>query len=432
MPRFAYKATGGGGGGVIDAPDRAVALRELLRRGETPSAIEELGMSGAAGAISNGAVLNGRAASSSGFGADDVGDAAKSAMSSLGGRVMSLSELANFMRELSTALRAGLPLVQAIRTIAKTGRSVKQKAMMATLIEQVEHGKPLSDAFAAQGPPFNELTINLARAGEASGKLGEVLGYCATLLDKDVKLRASLKSALTYPAMIGLLVVAAVIVVTTFIVPRILKDVAAQATKLPWPTRVLQDFAYFFGHYWWLVLGLGLAAILAWNVFYKSPKGRLWFDENILKVPIVGKLMRDVAVARFTRTLSTLTSSGIPVVTALRVTKGTLGNVAMENVIDAVIDQVSAGRTIAQPMEESGYFPPMLVQIVNMGERSGRLEELLTQAADAFEERTQQSVKTFTDILPPILVLILALVVGFVVLAILMALLSVQDAVMKG
>ncbi len=142
--------------------------------------------------------------------------------------------------------------------------------------------------------------------------------------------------------------------------------------------------------------------------------------------------MRDVAVARFTRTLSTLTSSGIPVVTALRVTKGTLGNVAMENVIDAVIDQVSAGRTIAQPMEESGYFPPMLVQIVNMGERSGRLEELLTQAADAFEERTQQSVKTFTDILPPILVLILALVVGFVVLAILMALLSVQDAVMKG
>jgi type IV pilus assembly protein PilC len=126
-----------------------------------------------------------------------------------------------------------------------------------------------------------------------------------------------------------------------------------------------------------------------------------------------------------------LTNSGIPIVSALRVTKGTLGNVAMEAVIDRVIEQVSAGRTIAQPMEESGYFPPMLVQIVNMGERSGKLEELLTQAADAFEERTQQSVKTFTDILPPILVLILAMVVGFVVLAILLALLSVQDAVMR-
>jgi len=345
--------------------------------------------------------------------------------------VMSLPELANFMRELSTALRAGLPLVQAIRTIAKTGRNSRQKAMMSRLIEEVEQGKPLSDAFAAQGPPFNELTINLARAGEASGKVGEVLGYCATLLDKDVRLRASLKSALTYPAMIAGLVVVAVIVVTTVIVPRILKDVAAQGQRLPWPTRVLQEFAYVFSHYWWLILLAGLGGLVAWTTFYRSPKGRMWFDENILKMPIVGTLMRDVAVARFTRTLATLTNSGIPIVNALRVTKGTLGNVAMEGVIDRVIEQVSAGRTIAQPMEESGYFPPMLVQIVNMGERSGKLEELLTQSADAFEERTQQSVKTFTDILPPLLVLCLALVVGFVVLAILLALLSVQDAVMR-
>lgn len=424
MPRFAYKAAGGGGGGVIDAPDRAIALREILRRGETPSAIEELSGASAAAAMQG-----------LGQGVSDLGSAAGEARPaggiSLGGGVMSLTELSNFMRELSTALRAGLPLVQAIRTIAKTGRSSRQKAMMSRLIEQVEQGKPLSDAFAAQGAPFNELTINLARAGEASGKLGEVLGYCATLLDKDVKLRASLKSALTYPAMIAGLVVVAVIVVTTVIVPRILKDVAAQGAKLPWPTRVLQDFAFFFTNYWWLVLLGGLGAFVAWTAFYRTPNGRMWFDENMLKMPIIGKLSRDVAVARFTRTLATLTNSGIPIVSALRVTKGTLGNVAMEAVIDRVIEQVSAGRTIAQPMEESGYFPPMLVQIVNMGERSGKLEELLTQAADAFEERTQQSVKTFTDILPPILVLILAMVVGFVVLAILLALLSVQDAVMR-
>jgi type IV pilus assembly protein PilC len=142
--------------------------------------------------------------------------------------------------------------------------------------------------------------------------------------------------------------------------------------------------------------------------------------------------MREVAVARFTRTLATLTSSGIPVVTGLRITKGVLGNRAMEQVIETVIEQVSAGRTIAQPMEESGYFPPMLVQIVNMGERSGRLEELLGQAAHAFEEKTEQAVKLFTAALPPILIMFLAGLVGFIVLAILMALLSMQDAAMRG
>ena len=280
MPRFAYKAAGGGGGGVIDAPDRAIALREILRRGETPAAIEELSGASAAAAMQ-------------GLG-QGVGGEARAAAGgmSLGGGVMSLTELSNFMRELSTALRAGLPLVQAIRTIAKTGRSTRQKAMMSRLIEEVEQGKPLSDAFAAQGAPFNELTINLARAGEASGKLGEVLGYCATLLDKDVKLRASLKSALTYPAMIAALVVAAVVVVTTFIVPRILKDVAAQGAKLPWPTRVLQDFAFFFTNYWWLVVLAGLGAFVAWTAFYRTPNGRMWFDENVLKMPIIGKLSR--------------------------------------------------------------------------------------------------------------------------------------------
>jgi type II secretory pathway component PulF len=154
-------------------------------------------------------------------------------------------------------------------------------------------------------------------------------------------------------------------------------------------------------------------------------------DTTLLRLPLLGRLLRDVAVARFTRTLGTLTSAGIPIIAALRVTRGTLGNRAMEGVIDDVAEQVAAGKTIAEPMERSGYFPPMLVQIVNLGERSGRLDQMLSQAARAFEERTEQSVKLFTTALPPLLVVGLACVVGFVVMAILLALLQVQDAAMS-
>ncbi|MFN7613967.1 MAG: type II secretion system F family protein, partial [Phycisphaerae bacterium] len=205
MPRFAYRSAGGGGGGVIEAPDRATALREVMRRGEVPASMEELAGGGRNGSVEHGTSLS--------------ATAQKGGVSLEIGSVMSLPELAYFMRELSTALRAGLPLIQALKTIAKQGRKQRQKAMLASIIDQVEHGKSLSDAFATQGPPFTELVINLTRAGEASGKLGEVLAHAADLLDKDVKLRRSLMAATLYPGIIAVLVVGAVIVVTTFIVP---------------------------------------------------------------------------------------------------------------------------------------------------------------------------------------------------------------------
>ncbi|MFO0831980.1 MAG: type II secretion system F family protein [Phycisphaerales bacterium] len=411
MPTFSYKSVGAGGG-VIEAPDRADALRELLRRGETPASLEE---------VQHRAPV--RAA---------VRAQHQPAVQRVGSAWMKRADLAMMVRELSVALKAGLPLVQALRTIARQGRKESHRRVLNSLIEQVEAGRPLSDAFAGWMPPFTELTVNLTRAGEASGKLGEVLGHAATLLDRDVKLRRTLLSATMYPMILAGLVVVAVIIVTTVIVPKILAQVGAQAAVLPWPTRVVQGFAHFFGSYWWLIVGVIGGAVLLFSAYYRSPKGRLSFDTFVLRLPLVGNLVRDVAVARFTRTLATLVNSGIPVVSGLRVTSGTLGNRAMEAVIDHVIEQVSAGKTIAQPMEESGYFPPMLVQIVNLGERSGRLDELLLQAADAFEDKTESSVKVFTAALPPILVVCLASVVGFVVLAILMALQAAQDAAMSG
>lgn len=408
MPTFVYKAMSSGSSATIEAIDRTAAVRELVRRGETPTSIEPVTRDGRVGRSSRGAGLT---------------------------PVMTRAEVASLIRELATALQAGLPLVQSLRTLARQGRSVRQKEMLDSLIEQVEHGKSLADAMQAWGKPFSDLTVSLARAGEVSGRLPEVLAQAADLLDRDLKLRRSVVSATTYPIILGVLLVVAIIIVVTVIVPKILKPLEGAAFEMPLPTKIVQGFAFFFGGLWWgaipgwlvILPALGLV-VWACMRYYASPEGRMKVDSALLAVPVLGRLLQDVAVARFTRTLGTLTQAGIPVLSALRVVKATLGNRAMESVMDDVAEQVAAGRTIADPMEQSGYFPPMLVQIVNLGERSGRLDELLNQAAGAFEDRTEQSVKLFTTVLPPILVVIMACVVGFVIMAVMLALLAMQDA----
>jgi len=408
MPTFVYKAMSSGSSATIEAIDRTAAVRELVRRGETPTSIEPVTRDGRVGRSSRGAGLT---------------------------PVMTRAEVASLIRELATALQAGLPLVQSLRTLARQGRSVRQKEMLDSLIEQVEHGKSLADAMQAWGKPFSDLTVSLARAGEVSGRLPEVLAQAADLLDRDLKLRRSVVSATTYPIILGVLLIVAIVIVVTFIVPKILKPLEGAAFEMPLPTKIVQGFAFFFGGLWWgaipgwlvILPALGLV-VWACMRYYASPEGRMKVDSALLAVPVLGRLLQDVAVARFTRTLGTLTQAGIPVLSALRVVKATLGNRAMESVMDDVAEQVAAGRTIADPMEQSGYFPPMLVQIVNLGERSGRLDELLNQAAGAFEDRTEQSVKLFTTVLPPILVVIMACVVGFVIMAVMLALLAMQDA----
>lgn len=398
MGTFRYQIAGqGSASATIEAPDRASAVRMLIGQGITPTRVEPVAER-------------------------------KGASRSVRGRgVMSRGEMASLMRELATAVDAGLPLVPALRTIARQGRSESQRAMLNEIIAGVEQGKSLSDAMRAWGRPFSDLTVNMVHAGEASGRLGEVLSQIAELLEKDVKLRRSILSATLYPMILLALIIGAVVVIVTVIVPRILSQFEGGISELPLPTRIVKGVADAFSGYWWAILPAVLLVAIACVRIYRDPASRLVIDRTFLSIPVVGRLLRDVAVARFTRTLGTLTSAGVPVLQALRVTKGTLGNRAMERVIDDVCDQVSHGRTIADPMEQSGHFPPMLVQIVNMGERSGRLDELLMRAAGSFEERTEMSVKVLTTVIPPLLVMVMAGLVGFIILAILLPILSLQE-----
>ncbi|MGE3107596.1 MAG: type II secretion system F family protein [Phycisphaerales bacterium] len=421
MPTFRYQTLAtNGSAAVIEAPDRAAAVRLLRQKGITPLSIDEVAQRGKR---SNTSASAPPSAAKSG---------ASSPLAALGlGRAMSRSEMASFIRELATAIEAGLPLVQALKTIARQGRSARQKEMLGHLIHEVESGRSLADAAAGWGKPFSNLTVDLIRAGEVSGQLGEVLTQSATLLDKDLKLRRSLLGATMYPLILTVLVTVAVVVVVTFIVPKVLGPLQSSmgARGLPLPTQIVQGAASFVESYWWAVLMAVGGTLFVASRVYAAPGPRLSIDRFLLKVPVLGRLLRDVAVARFTRTLGTLVSAGIPALSALRLTKNTLGNVAMEREIDYVCDEVSHGKTIADPMERSGYFPPLLVQIVGVGERSGRLPQMLNQAASAFEDRTESSVKLFTTALPPVLVVVLACIVGFVVAAILLPLLELQEYV---
>ncbi|MFI4916510.1 MAG: type II secretion system F family protein [Phycisphaerales bacterium JB060] len=416
MPSFRVQCAGGGDAPIIDAPTRAAAIREVSRRGLTPLVVEPMDAFAASTKIAAGK-------------ADETSAASSFSLSS--GR-FSGTQRAAVMRELATGLDAGLPLVQSLRLIARQRKSKPQRAVMERLIEKVEAGRGLGDAFEASPELANDLSVSMVRAGEASGKLGEVLGQLADLLERDVRLRRALVGATTYPGLLMVLCLGSIVLVSTVIAPKILEEAAGAIDQLPWPTLIVQGFADLVLGWWWLIAALFAMAVTGFVAMRRSAEGRLSMDRALLATPLIGMLARDVAVSRFTRTLGTLTGSGISLLQALRITRATLGNRALELVIDDVVSQVSQGKTLAAPMEQSGYFPPMLVQIVAMGERSGRLEELLGHAARAMEERTEATLKLVTTLLPPLLVVTMAGVVGFIVLAILLPMLELQDVAASG
>lgn len=422
MPTFEYQSLSGSSASVIEAPDRAAAVRQLRDQGITPVTLRQVERR----ARRRDVAMESAAQSVAATRAPARSDAAVARRGA-----MTRGEMASFIRELATAVMAGLPLVQALKTIARQHHSPRQRAMLDHIIGQVEHGRSLGDAASSWGKPFGELTISLIRAGELSGRLGDVLEQSANLLDRDLKLRRTLLSGLLYPAILGVLIAGAVIVIVTVIVPRILAPLQGQMRNvvLPWPTRVVMATTDFIGAYWWLIAAVIVGGLLWVAALYRTPASRLAIDRGLLKTPILGRVLRDVAVARFTRTLATLVTAGLPALTALRATKATLGNRAMEVVIEQVCEQVSSGKTIADPMERSGFFPPLLTQIVGVGERSGRLPQMLGQAATVFEDRTETSIKIFTTVFPPILIVIAAMIVGFVITAILLPLIQMQELI---
>ncbi|MFZ9881891.1 MAG: type II secretion system F family protein [Phycisphaerales bacterium] len=331
-------------------------------------------------------------------------------------------------RELATALEAGLPLMQALRTVRRQAARKGLQVILDFIIERVEAGVPFHQAAKEYGPPFDDMTVGMLRAADASGRNAEILHQLADLLERSVELRREVVGAVIYPLMIAGLIAVSVVILIVFVLPRVMKPILQAQLELPMPTQILMAISDFMGSWWPAIVA---AIVLSWVGFrnwLSKPDNRVKFDGFMLRTPVVGRLVRDIAVARFTRTLGTLVSAGIPILSALKIVRDTLGNTALTSAIDQVSDKVTTGQSLADPLERSGHFPPLLVQSVNTGERSGRLEQMLLHAAGSFDRQVNNSLKLFTRMLPTVLLIVMALVASFVLAAILLPIIELQRA----
>ena len=338
-----------------------------------------------------------------------------------GSRSIRQRDILAMTSQLSTALQAGLPLLNGLEIIRQQKHKPAMKEMLGKIVKAVSSGQSLSEAMANYEKTFDPLYLSMIRVGETGGILEQTTAQLAEILERDEKIKRSMKDASAYPIFVLCLGLASAVVVITWVLPRILATISGGVAVLPWPTRMLMAisqfvrtlFITFFG---WLVIAAIIAGLYGLRKWTRA-EGKIKWDSFKLKVPILGSVLRTLAVGRFARTLGALTKGGVTILEALDVVRDTLGNELLGREIDQVAEKVETGTSLAGPLEASGYFPPLLVQIVSIGEQTGKLDELLLNAADTFDAEADAAINRFIAIFPAVLILLLALVVGFIIAA---------------
>jgi general secretion pathway protein F len=338
-------------------------------------------------------------------------------------------DVAIFTRQLATLLHAGIPLAEALGALAEQSDHRKLQLLLAGIRQKVHEGSALADALADHRTVFSELFINMVRSGESAGNLDAVLVRMADFLDTQNELRSKVSSAMAYPILMGIVGTVVMTVLMVVVVPPIAGIFADSGKALPWNTQLLIGAAAIAGGYWWLVLPLLIGAFLLGRRWVRKPKGRALMDRVKLKLIIAGRLIRLLAVARFARTLATMLSSGVPVLTALEIVKRVLNNTVLEKVIEDARVAIREGESIAVTLRKSGQFPSMMCHMVAVGERSGQLEAMLENVAGAYERDVEMEVTRLTSLLAPIMILIMAVGVGFIVFSILVPIMDMGQMV---
>jgi type IV pilus assembly protein PilC len=349
-------------------------------------------------------------------------DAAKAAKAAAApkppkGRSVPSKNLAIFTRQFSVMIDAGLPLVQCLEILGKQEPHKGFAAAILKVREDVEAGAALADAMKKHPKTFDALYSNMIAAGEAGGILDTILKRLAVYIEKNVKLKGEVKSAMIYP--IAVLIIAAVVVAAILwkVIPTFAAMFAGLGATLPAPTLFVIALSNFLVAYGWLVIvGLGLAAY-AVKSYYGTAAGRHTIDAILLKAPILGSILRKVAVARFCRTLSTLLTSGVPILDGLDITAKTAGNAVIEDAIQVTRTSIERGETISQPLRETNVFPSMVVQMINVGETTGALDAMLSKIADFYEEEVDTAVAGLLTLMEPVLIAFLGVIVGGIVIA---------------
>jgi len=333
-------------------------------------------------------------------------------------------EIAIFFRQFSVMIDAGLPLVQCLEILAANQENQAFQKTLTGVRTTVEGGATLANAMRQYPKVFDDLTTNMMEAGEMGGILDTILQRLATYVEKAVKLRSAVKSALIYPVSVVTLAFLIVGALLKWVVPIFANLFAGLGVALPLPTRVVIGLSAFVGHFWWFFI-LGIVGVFfGIKQIRKDPRGRYYLDYAMLKMPVVGILLRKIAVARFTRTLGTLITSGVPILEALSVTAKTSGNSVLEEALMKVRKAIEEGRTIVDPLRECGVFPNMVTQMIGVGEATGAMDSMLQKIADFYEDEVDAATKDMLAMLEPIIIGMLGVMIGGIVISLYMPLFS--------
>ncbi|NQT75694.1 MAG: type II secretion system F family protein [Candidatus Omnitrophica bacterium] len=342
---------------------------------------------------------------------------------------VSTKSLVVFTRQLSTLIAAGLPLVKALRTLHDQLEPGALKDIIKGIAGEVESGTNFSEALSRFPKVFPEFYINMIKAGELGGMLQGILKRLSEFLDKSQKLRDRVKSALMYPAFVLMVAVLILIMLMMFVIPTFTSMFSELGGALPLPTKILIVTSDVIRKAWYLLPIIPILLVLLYKLLIRNPDRKIFVDKIKLHIPVVGHLIHQISVARFSRTLGTLLSSGVPILNALETVKDIIGNEFIGRAVLQVRDSIKEGEGVSGPMEASKAFPPLVVKMINIGEETGQLDKMLIQIADNFEEEVDVAIGGLTSLLEPILIVLMGLVVGFIVVSMFMPLFSLANLI---
>jgi len=334
-----------------------------------------------------------------------------------------------FTRQFATMINSGLPLVQALDILSKQSENKALKEVTKQVVYDVESGHTAADALRRHPGAFTELYVNMVAAGEAGGILNTILLRLAVFLEKNDALVGKVKSAMVYPAVIMGVAVIAIVILLIFVIPVFENMFASVNMALPLPTRIVIGLSAFLKGYWWAI-GVGMyAAVMMVKKYYATADGKLRIDTVLLRVPVLGDLLRKSAVSRFTRTLGTLISSGVSILDGLEITAKTAGNRVIHDAIMESRASIAGGDTISAPLEKSQVFPPMVISMIAVGEQTGGLDEMLTKIADFYDTEVDTAVSALLSLMEPVMIVFLGVVVGGMVVAMYLPIFDMVNAV---
>lgn len=412
MPTFAYTAVDAKGqqkNGTVQAASASEATAMIKQQGLFPTNIVEA----AAAAAAAGGTVSGAVKPRS--------------FRLFGGGSVKGKTLMVFTRQLATLIDAGLPLLRSLRVLIKQEKNATLLRTMNELADAVESGSTFSEGLAQHPKIFNRLYVNMVKAGELGGVLEIVLNRLAEFQEKSQRIKAKVVSAMVYPIVVLVIAIAILAFLMLFIVPKfeaIFEDMLG-GKELPPLTQLVIGFSRFVQEFWYIIFGAVAVIWVGIKVFGKTAAGATSIDRFKLGLPLFGDLLKKTAIARFTRTLGTLVSSGVPILQALTITKETAGNEVISNAIAKVHESVKEGEPMVIPLEASGLFPPLVVSMIQVGEETGQLPDMLTKVADVYEEEVDVTVTGLTSLLEPIMIVFLAVVVGVIVIALFLPLISI-------